>query len=438
MSKDRLSIHLDNGGNRIDEALTIMRDGGNVSQSGLVGITNIGYLPGSSPIIPETVFNVQSRRASDIRFSSGASGVRLPDMPSSIQLFGNGNEKASGLQITYLPYNDTAYWEGCTNNCDNDGSQFYRRYTLEKCDDQTFVDVIDRTFIRPAVGSVVNYTDSDLNSSCATVNSYVLIQNEDGASSINSVYQDCVSCEGGGSNDTTIYEILICGGTDGAQIYSEDPNGINPNVGQIVKYNDPQTGLQCGEVLSVTTGQSDAYITESYDDCDECENPPEPPGGNTVYQVTNCVGGATEYVEDNTSVSPQSGKIYGYNDGGVVCATVVGVTNNTATKTGFVATQYDDCSSCDNSNNPTQTLQYTISRCYDQTILDVIEDPFGVSPTVNAIVGYYDGTDVYCGQIVSIAFGNQLGTSTYIRTLYTSCDSCNDNTNGGGTSGGGG
>lgn len=439
MSKDRLSIHLDNGGNRIDEALTIMRDGGTVSQSGLVGITNIGYLPGSSPIIPETVFNVQSRRASDIRFSSGASGVRLPDMPSSIQLFGNGNEKASGLQITYLPYNDTAYWEGCTTNCDNDGSQFYRRYTLEKCDDQTFVDVIDRTFIRPAVGSVVNYTDSNSNSSCATVNSYILIQDEDGASSINSVYQDCVSCEGGSNNDTTIYEILICGGTDGAQIYAEDPNGINPNVGQTVKYNDPQTGLQCGEVLSVTTGQSNAYITESYDDCDECENPPEPPGGNTVYQVTNCVGGATEYVEDNTSVSPQSGKIYGYNDGGgVVCATIVGVTNNTATKTGFVATQYDDCSSCDNSNNPTQTLQYTIGRCYDQTILDVIEDPFGVAPAVNAIVGYYDGTDVYCGQVISTAFGNQLGTSTYIRTLYTSCDSCNDNTNGGGTSGGGG
>lgn len=439
MSKDRFSIHQESGGSLIQEAFTIMRDGGTFSQSGLIGITNSGYPEGGQPILPETILNVQSQYASDVRFSSGPSGVGYPPIKSSLQLFGNGNVKASGLQITYLPNNDTAYWDGCTVNCNNNGSQFYRRYTLEKCDDQTFIDVIDRTFVRPAIGSVVNYTDADSNSSCATVNSYVLVQNEDGISSINSVYQDCISCEGGTNNDTTIYEILICGGTDGAQIYAEDPNGINPSVGQTVKYNDPQTGLQCGEVLSVTTGQSSAYITETYIDCNQCINPPDPPEGNTVYQVTNCTGGGTEYVEDDTSVSPQAGKIYGYNDGGsVTCATVVGVSNSNATKTGFVATQYDDCSSCDNSNNPTQTLQYTIGRCYDQTILDVIEDPFGVAPAVNAIVGYYNGTDVYCGQVISTAFGNQLGTSTYIRTLYTSCDSCNDNTNGGGTSGGGG
>jgi len=100
--KDRLSIHVDNGQSEIFEAISILRNGGTVSRSGLVGITNKTYLASSDPILPETIFNVQSSGESDIRFSS------LGSYKSNLQLLGNGNATASGFQITYNPAFDTA------------------------------------------------------------------------------------------------------------------------------------------------------------------------------------------------------------------------------------------------------------------------------------------------------------------------------------------
>ena len=100
--KDRLSIHVDNGQSEIFEAISILRNGGTVSRSGLVGITNKTHPASSDPILPETIFNVQSSGESDIRFSS------LGSYKSNLQLLGNGNATASGFQITYNPAFDTA------------------------------------------------------------------------------------------------------------------------------------------------------------------------------------------------------------------------------------------------------------------------------------------------------------------------------------------
>ena len=102
--KDRLSIHIDNGQSGVREAVTVLRNGGSTSQPGMVGITNANYSLGQEPIIPATIFNVQSTGNSDIRFSSGPSRF----YKSSIELLGNGNTRASGLQITYDPEFDNS------------------------------------------------------------------------------------------------------------------------------------------------------------------------------------------------------------------------------------------------------------------------------------------------------------------------------------------
>lgn len=103
--KDRLSIHLDNGQSGVREAVTILRNGGQASQSGLVGITNAVYGSGEDPVIPETIFNVQATGDSNIRFSSGPSKF----FRSSLELIGNGNVRASGFHISYDPEDDDAF-----------------------------------------------------------------------------------------------------------------------------------------------------------------------------------------------------------------------------------------------------------------------------------------------------------------------------------------
>jgi len=103
--KDRFSVHIHNGGSKEHEAVTILRHGGTVSQSGLVGITNLTHSASDPPILPETILNVQSAGESNIRLAS--SGLQR----SNIELLGNGNSKASGLHISYNPANDdTSYF----------------------------------------------------------------------------------------------------------------------------------------------------------------------------------------------------------------------------------------------------------------------------------------------------------------------------------------
>ena len=103
--KDRLSVHIDNGNSNVREAVTILRNGGTASQSGLVGITNAEYNPSTgSPFLPATILNVQSTGNSNIRFSSGPS----KSYRSSLELLGNGNSRSSGLHICYDPTLDDA------------------------------------------------------------------------------------------------------------------------------------------------------------------------------------------------------------------------------------------------------------------------------------------------------------------------------------------
>ena len=104
--KDRLSIHLENGQSEVREAVTVLRNGGTASQSGLVGITNAAYdAETGSPYIPETIINIQSTGDSNVRFSSGPS----KDYRSSLELLGVGNTRASGLHFCYDPQFDDSY-----------------------------------------------------------------------------------------------------------------------------------------------------------------------------------------------------------------------------------------------------------------------------------------------------------------------------------------
>ena len=94
MTKDRLSIHVENGQSEILEAVTVLRNGGTPSQSGLVGITNKTHT--STPTLPQTIFNVQATGDVEARFSS-----LTADKRSKIELLGNGNVPFSGLTISY-------------------------------------------------------------------------------------------------------------------------------------------------------------------------------------------------------------------------------------------------------------------------------------------------------------------------------------------------
>jgi len=106
MARDRLSIHIEDGQPEVREALTILRNGGTLAQSGLVGITNNAYDPildCSGVLLPLTIFNVQATGDCDVRFSSG------PSYRSSLEILGNGNNRASGLHISYDPLLDDAF-----------------------------------------------------------------------------------------------------------------------------------------------------------------------------------------------------------------------------------------------------------------------------------------------------------------------------------------
>ena len=94
--KDRLSIHIDNGQTDVFEAVTVLRNGGTVSQSGLVGITNIQSQPNSdvmpSAIVPETILNIQASGDGVFRISSKHQSTGK----AAIQLLHGGNQPYSG------------------------------------------------------------------------------------------------------------------------------------------------------------------------------------------------------------------------------------------------------------------------------------------------------------------------------------------------------
>ena len=106
MKKDRLSIHVENGQSEILEAVTILRNGGVPSQSGLVGITNKTHTSAGSPTLPDTIFNVQATGDVEARFSSLSINKR-----SKVELLGNGNIPCSGLIVSYQNHSSHPSYE---------------------------------------------------------------------------------------------------------------------------------------------------------------------------------------------------------------------------------------------------------------------------------------------------------------------------------------
>tara|TARA_B100002019_G_scaffold264289_1_gene252991 strand:+ start:14725 stop:17385 length:2661 start_codon:yes stop_codon:yes gene_type:complete len=135
--KDRLSLNIDNGQAEIREAVTVLRNGGTAAQSGLVGITNATRDEADPPVIPETIFNVQSTGDSNIRFTSGPS----KDYRSCLELLGVSNTRSSGLHFSYDPEFDDAYIDAET------GYGYYEPCVNPGVTDKTVSDI---SLIRPS------------------------------------------------------------------------------------------------------------------------------------------------------------------------------------------------------------------------------------------------------------------------------------------------
>jgi hypothetical protein len=86
---NRFAVRTHNNTGKILESINVLR------VSGLVGITNISVASGAAPITPATLFNIQGDNSCDVRFSASGLGT------SNLDIIGNGNTRASGLQIAY-------------------------------------------------------------------------------------------------------------------------------------------------------------------------------------------------------------------------------------------------------------------------------------------------------------------------------------------------
>lgn len=93
---DRFSININNGQADVHEAFTVLRNGGTISQSGLVGITNITRDTNENPLLPETLLNLQANGDCDLRMAS-----RVTTGKSRVQLLTHGNTRASGVELSF-------------------------------------------------------------------------------------------------------------------------------------------------------------------------------------------------------------------------------------------------------------------------------------------------------------------------------------------------
>ena len=363
MSKDRLSIHQDSGGPLTQEAFTIMRDGGTISQSGLIGITNIGYGTGDDPIVPDTILNVQSSGQSDIRFSSGPTVDGSNFFRSSVQILGNGNIRSSGLQITYDPNYDDAFVQ------DPPVIFQYKHFNVRRCPELTTTDLVfDRIGVEPSYNQFVKYLDKDGNERCGEVQSSVMMNFEDGSSAILSKgYSDCTNCEDGGGDPppTTVYEIdrSVCGGPTPI-VLAKSPTISTFPPDAIVKV--LINGVEfCGQIIgqqqNVTTSNT---IEAFYNNCTDCNNDVgDPPPAYDVWELHQCTqsegdnplpgalgctcNGATYYVQDNLNlITPNSYvKIaIGGDTENTLCAIAVQTVDQTTTNT--TVSVYLTCETC--------------------------------------------------------------------------------------------
>ena len=101
--KDRLSIHIDNGQSEVFEAVTVLRNGGTVLQSGLVGITNITHDTATPPITPSTILNIQTSEDASIRSTARSAGAK-----SKIELLSGSNTPSSGVSISFTKLSENS------------------------------------------------------------------------------------------------------------------------------------------------------------------------------------------------------------------------------------------------------------------------------------------------------------------------------------------
>ena len=303
MSKDRFSIHQESGGPLTQEAFTIMRDGGTVANSGLVGITNKGYAEGGEPFLPETIFNTQASGDSYIRFSSGPTGVYNLRSTSAISILGNGNTRASGIQFTYYPDCDDATLEPCVGEDCPDPNPTYRKYSLETCGDTpTTIYVYNNTNLAVNVNDVVSYEDENGNTGCATVKGYTLTTSSKfGLLTQNFGPNGCTSCEGGDPDETPIHFAVICGTSDVVALSNTNNFDISSNP--VVKFDDPNTSLVVCATLNGNFGYGSAYANIQGIATGGCGDPDcgSLPPANVRYRVELCDGLGTRYLVDDNS-----------------------------------------------------------------------------------------------------------------------------------------
>lgn len=299
MSKDRFSIHQESGGPLIQEAFTIMRDGGTTASSGLVGITNRGYEEGGDPFLPETIFNTQASGDSFVRFSSGPSGIYNARSTSAVSILGNGNTRASGIQVTYFPDCDNASLEPCPDgDCGGGNNPTYRRYRLDPCDGSDPIFVYDNLGVVPNILDVVSYRDNQGNEGCATVHSYTTTSNSDSSQIVtNYGVNACSVCEGDTPDNTTVYETTLCGGSEIVLL----SNTVNYDLtgGPVVKFQYlGQT--TCGTVNPTPIfGSPVSNINGIVDDCSDPEC--GVPAGTIRYRVSDCDDPNQKYLVDDNS-----------------------------------------------------------------------------------------------------------------------------------------
>lgn len=383
MSKDRFSIHQESGGPLIQEAFTIMRDGGTIANSGLVGITNKGYAEGEDPFVPETIFNVQSSGASYIRFSSGPSGVSNPSPTSAVSILGNGNTKASGIQVTYFPDCDNASLDPCPDgNCGGGGNNpTYRRYKLNPCDGSDPIFVYDNLGVAPNALDVVSYRDNDGNEGCAAVHSFTTTSNSDSSRIlINYGINACATCEGDTPDNSTVYVTTICGGSE--TVLLSNNVGYDLTGGPVVKFQYlGQT--TCGTVNPTPIfGTAVSNINGIVTDC----NDPEcgVPAGSIRYRVHDCDNPSQKYlVDDNSgnSYQPNSDRVIvtiGFEQ--TICAFIEEITSDTGPEmiiSDTLGEAFDDCN-CEST--PTEKWLF---ECCESPYDTLSWDVYNILPIAN-------------------------------------------------------
>ena len=437
--KDRLSIHINNGESDgiIREALTIMRNGGQVNQSGLVGITNKVYLEGQEPILPETIFNVQASGHSSVRFSSGPS-VGEDFYKSSLELFGNGNFASSGLRITYDPTFDDAF-------VTLDPPEItYRHYVVQGCDDETYF-VYDNNNLQPN-STYVEFADSEGNILCGyATGSFVDLESENGSSILSQGYSSCADPDcGTGDPGDPIFKVnfAFCNGGPTTTWYKLTPGlGDTPVVGDVVSVNIEGT-IYCGEVTDTSQGSA-TYLITSITTCEDaiCFTPPVEDPKYTVARKTGnpCVNeGTVDIIEDSLSLNLIVGDNIKYSIGATeYCGEVTGT--STGTKVGNTVAKYSLCTTCtdeleggggDDTIYIVTWNSETGGFCFEG-ITSNINNPLDLDIVVTDWVEFDFSGQTKCGQITGTASPDvTIQGSITAEITEEECDQC--------TAGGGG